>query len=301
MTSRPEVSPDVVAVDLSRFSSRTFCSWNDLGWRSVLLRRFENAPATDNVYHAPVKDQLLVLVTRGRTSIETWSGAKWRKAEYQPGSIGMTAPGRETRLRWRTDSSDTHTVLHLYLPGKVMQDAAAVIWGTELRPNVFPDTLATSDPVVQAVFQGIAEAAASGLDDMYAEAAAAFLAVHLFRRHAGMPHISSPQETDWRVQRAIEFMHSHLDGQLSLRDIADSVNLSTYHLLRLFNDATGQPPRRYLTRLRVERASRHLERGELSITEIAFLCGFSSSSHLSAAFRKEMGCSPTAYRRQRRS
>ena len=65
-------------------------------------------------------------------------------------------------------------------------------------------------------------------------------------------------------------MHSHLDGQLSLRDIADSVHLSTYHLLRLFNDATGQPPRRYLTRLRVERASRHLERGELSITEIAF-------------------------------
>jgi hypothetical protein len=65
MTSRPEVSPDVVAVDLSRFSSRTFCSWNDLGWRSVLLCRFENAPATDNVYHAPVKDQLLVLVTRG--------------------------------------------------------------------------------------------------------------------------------------------------------------------------------------------------------------------------------------------
>jgi hypothetical protein len=65
MTSRPEVSPDVVAVDLSRFSSRTFCSWNDLGWRSVLLRRFENAPATDNVYHEPVKDQLLVLVWRG--------------------------------------------------------------------------------------------------------------------------------------------------------------------------------------------------------------------------------------------
>jgi hypothetical protein len=203
-----EVSPDVVAVDLSRVSTRTSCSWNDLGWRSVLLRRFENAPVADDVYHSPVKDQLLVLVTHGRTHIESWSGAKWRKAEYQAGSIGMTAPGRETRLRWRTDSPDPHTVLHLYLPGKVIHDAASAIWGAELRPNVFPDTLVTSDPVVQALFQGITEAAASGLDDMYAESAAAFLAVHLLRRHAGMPHVPSPQETDWRVQRAIEFMHS---------------------------------------------------------------------------------------------
>jgi AraC family transcriptional regulator len=58
-----------------------------------------------------------------------------------------------------------------------------------------------------------------------------------------------------------------------------------------------EPPRKYLTRLRVEAARRHLERHTTSITDIAYSCGFSSSAHLSAALRRHTGMSPTQYRR----
>jgi AraC family transcriptional regulator len=65
----------------------------------------------------------------------------------------------------------------------------------------------------------------------------------------------------------------------------------------MFRAALGEPPRKYLTRLRLEAACRHLERGATSITDIAYQCGFSSSAHLSAALRRHTGMSPTQYRR----
>lgn len=78
-----------------------------------------------------------------------------------------------------------------------------------------------------------------------------------------------------------------------------SLGLSTFHFLRLLAAATGEPPRRYLVRLRLSEARRLLEAGDASPTEIAYRCGFSSATHLAAALRRELGTSPTAYRRDR--
>jgi len=49
---------------------------------------------------------------------------------------------------------------------------------------------------------------------------------------------------------------------------------------------------------RLERARRHLMDGGETITGIAFLCGFSSSSHFAAAFRERYGCTPAEFRRR---
>lgn len=87
-------------------------------------------------------------------------------------------------------------------------------------------------------------------------------------------------------------MRDNLHLPMTLADIAGSAHLSQYHFLRLFKAATGEPPRRYLTRLRVERARRHLLQGRSTLAEIARRCGFTSADHLSAAFRRELGARP---------
>jgi AraC family transcriptional regulator len=99
------------------------------------------------------------------------------------------------------------------------------------------------------------------------------------------------------VRTAIEFMRASLSLPVSLADIAASAGLSPYHFLRVFRTVTGMPPLRFLTRMRIDAARRHLQDGDLSVTEIAALCGFSSASQFSTAFRRETGLAPREFRR----
>lgn len=283
-----------LALDQSAYARRTFCSWHDAGWRSVLLRRFDDAPVAEDVQLPPTPDQHLVLVTAGTSWIESRTDRGWHGARYAPGQIGLTAPDRPTRLRWR--SAEGTSTLHLYLPGDLMRRVGLELWGNEEQPPQ-ADALAVEDPLVEQVLLALSTAAASGIDDLYAEGAAEFLAVHLQTRHGGRPAVTVPRHEDARVRRAIEMMRDNLHAPLTLADIAGEVWLSVYHFLRVFKAATGQTPRRYLTGLRVEAARRQLEEGTASISEIAQRCGFSSPAHLAAAFARATGMSPSAYRR----
>ncbi|GAB2651572.1 helix-turn-helix domain-containing protein [Kribbella swartbergensis] len=284
--------------DLGQHARRTFCSWTDTGWRSVLLQVHADRPVTEDFFMPPIRDQHLVLVTAGDGRMESHSESRWRSAHYRPGQIGLTAPGRPTRLRWR--STVGLTTLHLYLPGSLMQRVGLELWGRDGVESRQPDALAVTDPVVEQVLLGLSTAAAEHVDDLYAEAAAEFLAVHLHTRYGGMPPAAVPRYEDARVRKAIELMRDNLQAPLTLSDIAGEVWLSVYHFLRVFKAATGQTPRRYLTSLRVEAARRHLAQSDASISEVAHLCGFSSPAHLSSAFARETGTSPSEYRRIRR-
>jgi AraC family transcriptional regulator len=61
----------------------------------------------------------------------------------------------------------------------------------------------------------------------------------------------------------------------------------------------GEPPHRYLVRLRIERAKELLVAQRTPITEVALAVGFGSSAHFSTVFRKHVGVAPTVWRRER--
>jgi AraC family transcriptional regulator len=274
-------------------------SSQDAGWRSVALRRVVNDRTVDYFELPPVDAQTIVLIIRGRAVVEArGADGRWHRSNYAPGRLGMTAPGRAVTLRWRTYSPEDKQTLHLYLPGRMLVDTAAHLWQHEVAPEDLPDTLGTDDRLVESTMLAMADAAAHGADDLYAESAAMFLAVHLLspRRE---PRAERVGPDDPRVRRAVEFMHENLAQPITLADMAQVADLSAFHFVRMFRAATGEPPRKYLTRLRIEAACRRLEQGVTSITDIAYGCGFSSPAHLSSALRRHTGMSPTQYRRNR--
>jgi AraC-like DNA-binding protein len=63
----------------------------------------------------------------------------------------------------------------------------------------------------------------------------------------------------------------------------------------------GIPPIAYLNRYRVRRACALLEAGSMSITDVAMSTGFSDSAYFARVFQREMGVSPSAYRRGERA
>jgi AraC family transcriptional regulator len=57
-----------------------------------------------------------------------------------------------------------------------------------------------------------------------------------------------------RLQRIKEFVHAKMEGELTLYEMAQSVELSTAHFSRMFRESTGESPHRFVLRHRVERA-----------------------------------------------
>jgi transcriptional regulator GlxA family with amidase domain len=98
------------------------------------------------------------------------------------------------------------------------------------------------------------------------------------------------------VARLIDRIEATLDQSVTVAELAAEAGFSVHHFCRAFGQSTGWPPHTYIIRKRVERACELLRSSNMSITEIALACGYSSSSHLSASFRKETGTSPTLYR-----
>lgn len=80
---------------------------------------------------------------------------------------------------------------------------------------------------------------------------------------------------------------------LRLDDIARSLYVSPYHLCRLFREEIGVPIHGYLNRLRLREALATIAEGGADLSELAAGLGFSSHSHFTAAFRKELGILPS--------
>ncbi len=101
----------------------------------------------------------------------------------------------------------------------------------------------------------------------------------------------------WAQRRSVELIRARLSEDISLNELAAEARLSPFHFARMFKQSVGLPPRVYLTRLRVERASELLERTDLTVTEIAQEVGYSSNQVLARVFVKHRHMSPSDYRR----
>jgi AraC family transcriptional regulator len=101
----------------------------------------------------------------------------------------------------------------------------------------------------------------------------------------------------WAERRCLELMRARLSEDISLDELAAEARLSPFHFARMFKQSVGVPPRAYLTRLRMEKASELLEQTDLPVTEIAQEVGYSSNQVLARVFFKHRQMSPTDYRR----
>ena len=103
-------------------------------------------------------------------------------------------------------------------------------------------------------------------------------------------------EIDHRVKMVIRFIEVNGDRQLSLNEVARSINVSPWHLCRLFRTATGTSVNQYLLNLRMHKAKELLETTCLRVKEIMNKVGIRDESHFARTFKKLFGVSPSQYR-----
>src|SRR5918998_759094 len=103
---------------------------------------------------------------------------------------------------------------------------------------------------------------------------------------------------DHRVRKVIALAEQSLHKGWSPAKLAALVNLSPSRLHQLFKDETGEPPARYLRRLRMQRAKELLETTHLSVKQVMAGVGVSDESHFVRDFKKTCGLTPARYREQ---
>lgn len=103
----------------------------------------------------------------------------------------------------------------------------------------------------------------------------------------------------YRFAPIFEYIRADLARDLTLSELAGLAGLSPQQFCRIFKSTFGISPHQYLIQERVRAARGLLRTRRLSITEIAFMLGFSSTSHFSWLFHKVTGVTPMQYRRER--
>lgn len=124
------------------------------------------------------------------------------------------------------------------------------------------------------------------------------LLVKLAHRHASYVHqVSTYQSTHALVQQARDYLETCYAEKVSLAQLSEQVNISTFHFARMFRQHTGMPPHKYLENVRIHHAERLLLSG-MPIAEVAYATGFSSQSHLNRTFKRFIGTTPGAFIKQ---
>jgi len=101
-----------------------------------------------------------------------------------------------------------------------------------------------------------------------------------------------------RLRRIKELVDAKMEDELTLCEMAQSVELSTAHFSRMFRKSTGESPHHFVLRHRVERAKEMLPAAEERVLDVAVACGFKTQQHFARVFRRMCGVSPTEYRQE---
>ena len=93
-------------------------------------------------------------------------------------------------------------------------------------------------------------------------------------------------------------IQANLDRDLSLERLADRVGLSKFHFHQLFRQTTGETPKSYVERLRLEWAAVQLRIRRVAVVDVALECGYQHHETFSRAFRSRFHASPRDYRKE---
>jgi AraC family transcriptional regulator, melibiose operon regulatory protein len=96
----------------------------------------------------------------------------------------------------------------------------------------------------------------------------------------------------------IGYIQSSYATKLTLEKIALAGCVCRSNCCDIFQSILGITPIQYVTNYRIEKSIEYLTNTTLSITEIAMHCGFNSSSYYTEIFHRELGCTPSEYKKR---
>ncbi len=231
----------------------------------------------------------------------------WHKTPYGwrngggPDRFCLMPSGVESTWDLRSDLS----FVHLYCTEAHLRQMAEEIWDRSPAHLQLHEKVFASDDRITQLYRHFLLSCdwAQPANQLMLSSASTLLLTHLLQHYS---------EVQWRapqtrgglapavLRHLLAFIEAHLDQPLTLAQLSQQASLSEFHFARMFRHSLGEAPHQYVMRRRMQRAKEMLADNSLSLTAIAFSCGFHSPSHFSNRFRQIHGVSPSVYRTSQR-
>jgi AraC family transcriptional regulator len=269
-------------------------SSKQIGWKGILVEHYQAPP---NYIGEQIPGALLAhwlsFPSVQPMNLVQQHGERWHESIVKQGALVLVPAGQSTYWRGPTDTPMSN--LCIYLQPELVTQTAVL---SDLNPNLIElmDCFSQHDPhLYQIAMMLLAEIKSGGLmGKLYAESLTQVLVIQLLRNYSSLqPKIADRYNLPpRRLESAIDYIHAHLDGDLSMAQIAASVSTSPTYFASLFKQATGISLHQYVIKQRVSRSKILLETTDLPISNIASQVGFASSSHLTYHCKRLTGMTP---------
>jgi AraC-like DNA-binding protein/ligand-binding sensor protein len=175
--------------------------------------------------------------------------------------------------------------IFLHTPSKKDFNAVSrqlVKWGTEVDLKRFEEAYFQTRVVTKKQYESILR-----LLTIFAQHLASLSNQLMVKEESSEPPV---------IAKARVYIAEHQDDDLTLAQVAQSVNTSAFYFCKMFKKATGMTFTDYLARVRVEKVKNLLLNPHKRVSEAAFEAGFQSLSQFNRVFRKIAGESPSTFR-----
>ena len=269
----------------------------NLGWRGITAE-LHSLPKSEYPEHH-IQGHRLAIMRRGKPLIYEWKDrGKWHSRKTHPGTFFLQSHGEVNTPRWFEPFEIVAIALEPNFVTRCFQDTVDCCL---LR---FQECRAKYDPHI-ARFSAYFETELLNNNyggTLYGESLALAFSLYLLERYReSAQSLPCPKGklSSLQLKRLIEYIHSYLDSELSLTELAAQLNLSPFHFARLFKKSLGLSPHKYVMQNRIERAKRAISvAADLSLSDIALQVGFYDQTHFSKTFKKYVGVSPKAFSKQ---
>jgi AraC family transcriptional regulator len=264
------------------------------GWNGILVEQYQSLSTLCEVDLPALEAHWLNFPLGKPTHLTQKRDDRLHESIVQKGDMIFVPAGQPSY--WRSLSDTQQSILHIHLRPELVKQIAET---SELDRDRISLTHCFSQydlHIMQIAMMLLAELKSGGImGELYVESLTQLLVVHLLRHYCTLTQtITSVSDslTRVRLQQAIDYIHAHLSKDLSLVQIAGSINISPTYFASLFKQATGISLHQYVIKQRVERAKLLLTTTDLPIASIAFQVGFSSQSHLNQHCKRLTGMTP---------
>jgi AraC family transcriptional regulator len=186
---------------------------------------------------------------------------------------------------------------HLYFSDESVKRFAARELDIEPQTIQIPDLTFHQDAAFahacQSLFSLPTDASALAYDERIHDVFAQLLPLS---SQAGQMRIPKGGLSPTHKHRILDYLHTHWQEPVSLATLAALVDLSEFHLQKMFKQSVGCSPALYQQEIRVQSAKDRLA-STLRLGDIAMDCGFANSAHFSRVFRQHVGMTPSEYRK----
>ena len=266
-----------------------------LPWRAIRVEQFYLPSAV--LLPGYSANHTLVLHQVAEPLVKRWrNGGQTSETVYHTGDLALCPRGdHDSQVEWTTPSHNIYLTLdHEYLAQLVGQDPG-------LRHFDLCERRKFTDPLLGQLSQQLLQTASSphALGQLYVESLTNALCHQLIGHHATYqrPRSGSPRLSPAVLARLDAYLEAHAEAPVTLETLASLANLSMFHFARLFKQATGLPPYRYVVQWKIRRAKHLLRLGGAPVAAIGDALRFASFRSFTAAFTRAVGCTPQQFQR----